>query len=109
MLTGAVVLLATQPTKQGTLEQADIQPISLRSSLLARDRDTCGMYDEGLNPSDLQPTCQPETITTSLEGNDCAIRRSRPLIPIETGHHSKGSRPLIPTNPAGVVERTASD
>jgi hypothetical protein len=76
MLTGAVVLLATQPTKQGTLEQADIQPISLRSSLLARDRDTCGMYDEGLNPSDLQPTCQPETITTSLEGNDCALNET---------------------------------
>ena len=28
------------------------------------------MYDVGLDPSGLQPTCQPETITTGLEGND---------------------------------------
>jgi len=36
---GAMLLLATQPTKEGTLEQPDIEPIGLRPPLLPRYRD----------------------------------------------------------------------
>src|SRR5207248_1990999 len=65
-------------TKEGTLKPSNIQSIGLCSSLLTRDRHIGWMYEVGLDPSGLQPTWQPETITTGLEGNDYSCESTPP-------------------------------
>jgi hypothetical protein len=71
----AVTRFTTQPAKECSLQELGIQPVGLRSSVLARHGNTCRVDDVGLNVVRPKPPGQPETITASLEGD------SNPLDP----------------------------
>src|ERR1700674_65298 len=67
----AVITLAAQPAEKGAFEQLGIETIGLGTSVLARYGYARCVNNVGLNAACPQPTCQPETIPASLEG-DCS-------------------------------------
>src|ERR1700722_67944 len=65
----AVAPLAPQPSKERTLEQFGIEPVSLCPSLLAGNTDARGMNDIRLNAVLQKRACQPETVASRLVGH----------------------------------------
>ena len=65
----AVLRLAAQPTEKRPHQQSRIQPISLRSPMLARHRDAGRVDHIGFDAALPQPPRQPEAVAASLEGH----------------------------------------
>src|SRR5271168_3906784 len=64
-----MIMLAAQPAEKGAFEQLGVETVGLRSPMLARHRHTRGVNDVGLDAARLEPACQPEAVTASLEGD----------------------------------------
>src|SRR5271169_1827445 len=64
-----MITLAAQPAEKGAFEQLGVETVGLRSPMLARHRNTRGVNDVGLDAARLEPACQPEAVTASLEGD----------------------------------------
>jgi hypothetical protein len=64
-----VAPFATQPAEERSLEQLGVEPVGLRPSMLARDRDAGRVDDVGFGTLRPQPAGQPEPVAPGLEGD----------------------------------------
>src|SRR5262249_11629261 len=71
----AMIALTTQPAEEGALQVPGVKSVALRSPMLARHRNTGGMYDVGFDALLAQPARQPEPVAAGLKGHSDAFNR----------------------------------
>src|SRR6201997_4060745 len=64
----AMAPFSTQPPQEPAFQQLGVEPVSLRSAMLPRDRDTRGMDHVCLYSTRRKPARQPEAVAAGFEG-----------------------------------------
>src|SRR5262249_6612021 len=64
----AMAPFSTQPPQEPALQQLGVEPVSFRSAMLPRDRDTRGMDHVRLDATRLKPAREPEAVAAGFEG-----------------------------------------
>src|SRR5246127_5346413 len=64
----AMAPFSTQPPQEPAFQQLGVEPVSLCSAMLPRDRDTRGMDHVRLYPTRRKPARQPEAVAAGFEG-----------------------------------------